>query len=142
MLRCPVCHKVDMAVLELHEIEIDYCFDCGGIWLDSGELELLLGSAERKNEILSSFSDAEKKCSEKKRPCPICSKAMKKVEVITEKGPVIVDECVDRHGLWFDKGELYHIVNCAADGSKEESPVLKFLSDIFCGKNQKEEDNK
>lgn len=142
MLRCPVCEKTDMAVLELEGIEIDYCLKCRGIWLDSGELELLIGSAERKNEILSSFQDAEKKCNEKKHLCPICSKAMKKVEVIIEKGDVIVDECSERHGLWFDKGELYHIINCAAEGSKEENPVLKFLGDIFCGKNQKEEDNK
>ena len=81
MLRCPVCEKTDMVVLELEGIEIDYCLKCGGIWLDSGELELLIGSDEGKNEILSSFHDAEKKCNEKKRPCPICSKAMKKVEV-------------------------------------------------------------
>ncbi len=39
---CPVC-KNAMITLELQEVEIDYCIDCGGIWLDAGELELLLG---------------------------------------------------------------------------------------------------
>ena len=38
---CPVC-KNAMIVLELDEVEVDYCADCRGVWLDSGELELLL----------------------------------------------------------------------------------------------------
>jgi len=32
---CPVC-KNAMITLELSEVEIDYCADCGGIWLDAG----------------------------------------------------------------------------------------------------------
>jgi len=32
---CPVCKK-PMLVLELQQIEIDYCQECGGIWLDEG----------------------------------------------------------------------------------------------------------
>ena len=30
---CPVC-KNAMIVLELAEVEVDYCTDCSGIWLD------------------------------------------------------------------------------------------------------------
>ena len=132
MLRCPVCAKVDMAVLELDGVEIDYCFDCGGIWLDAGELELLMGSSEKKDEILSSFQDVDKICKEKKRPCPICKKSMKKVIIKTENGEVLIDECVERHGVWFDKGELYQIVSCAQ--KEADSPALSFLRDIFCSK--------
>lgn len=140
MLGCPVCRKVDMAVLELHEIEIDFCFDCGGIWLDAGELELLMGSLEKSNEILSSFQEIDKTCKEKKRLCPICKKAMKKVTVKTENGEVLIDECVEKHGIWFDKGELYQIINCSLN--ETDSPVLSFLRDIFCSKSVNMEDNK
>ena len=46
---CPVC-KNAMITMELDEVEVDHCLDCGGIWLDSGELEMLLdGSNEAKN---------------------------------------------------------------------------------------------
>ena len=38
---CPVCRSA-MIVLEIEEVEIDYCTDCAGIWLDAGELEVLL----------------------------------------------------------------------------------------------------
>ncbi|HPA56646.1 MAG TPA: zf-TFIIB domain-containing protein [bacterium] len=140
MLRCPVCAKVDMAVLELNDVEIDYCFDCGGIWLDAGELELLMGSSEKKNEILSSFQDVDKTNKEKKRACPICRKPMKKVIIKTENGEVLIDECAEKHGIWFDKGELYQIISCSSEDAG--SPVLSFLRDIFCSKQENKEDNK
>ena len=38
---CPVC-KRDMIVIEYHDVELDYCTSCKGVWFDSGELELLL----------------------------------------------------------------------------------------------------
>ena len=36
-----------MITLELEDVEIDHCLDCGGIWLDAGELELLLDEPEK-----------------------------------------------------------------------------------------------
>ena len=37
-MNCPAC-KNSMVILELNQVEIDYCTACKGIWLDSGELE-------------------------------------------------------------------------------------------------------
>jgi len=37
---CPVCAK-EMLVLEFELVEIDHCVECGGVWLDSGELGLI-----------------------------------------------------------------------------------------------------
>ncbi|MEJ2494849.1 MAG: zf-TFIIB domain-containing protein [Ignavibacteriaceae bacterium] len=51
---CPVSNE-PMIVLELNEIEIDYCPDCKGIWLDGGELELLIEDENERKRILSSF---------------------------------------------------------------------------------------
>lgn len=42
---CPVCHNA-MITLELAQVEIDHCVECGGIWLDGGELEALIGDKE------------------------------------------------------------------------------------------------
>ena len=41
-----------MLVLELQQIEIDYCQECEGIWLDAGELELLLDDITESNKLL------------------------------------------------------------------------------------------
>ena len=41
---CPVCKK-DALIVEYDRIELDYCPSCGGVWFDSGELDLLLEAA-------------------------------------------------------------------------------------------------
>ena len=124
---CPVCDR-EMAVLELHGVEIDYCFSCGGIWLDSGELEELIGDEKKSDKIIQLFKDVTSTNKEKKRPCPICGKAMKKVEVQMEN-PVIIDKCPKEHGIWFDKDELLKIVNSVnAEGNDK---VAGFLKDMF-----------
>ena len=84
---CPVC-KDAMVVLELQDVEIDHCFGCGGIWLDAGELELLIDDSAKAADILVSFQE-DKNCTEAKRKCPICYKKMDKVVVGPEKPPLL-----------------------------------------------------
>lgn len=125
---CPVC-GTETAVLELHGVEIDYCFSCGGIWLDSGELEQLIGNEDKSAEILKSFKDVTSTSKEKKRPCPVCGKAMKKVEVTLSENSIILDKCPKEHGIWFDKDELLRIVSSSnAEGNEK---VVEFLKDMF-----------
>lgn len=38
---CPVC-KVSLAMSDRQGIEIDYCPQCRGIWLDRGELDKII----------------------------------------------------------------------------------------------------
>ena len=57
-MKCPV-DKSDMMMVEHRKIEIDFCLECSGVWLDSGELELLVGVLNAEgadlhlNELLS-----------------------------------------------------------------------------------------
>ncbi len=44
---CPFCNN-QLVILELNQIEIDYCTSCHGIWLDNGELELLMQDLRKK----------------------------------------------------------------------------------------------
>jgi Uncharacterized protein conserved in bacteria len=44
---CPVCKTVNLAMTDRQGIEIDYCPDCRGIWLDRGELDRLIERAEQ-----------------------------------------------------------------------------------------------
>jgi len=124
---CPVCRNA-MITLELAEVEIDYCGDCGGIWLDRGELEMLLGDAEQAGQLLGSFRAAEG-CREKPRRCPICLKKMRKVLVGSANEPVLIDKCVRNDGLWFDKGELQNILNNAR--LDKDSKIRKLLAEMF-----------
>jgi Zn-finger nucleic acid-binding protein len=124
---CPVC-KNAMITLELADVEIDYCTDCGGIWLDAGELELLLGQPEKAKQLLDSFK-IDSKPAEKIRKCPICDKKMQKVIVGPSKPVLLIDKCRRSDGLWFDKGELQDIFNKAQ--LDKDNKIQKLLADMF-----------
>ncbi len=40
-LLCPTC-RVDLVMSERQKIEIDYCPNCRGVWLDRGELDKII----------------------------------------------------------------------------------------------------
>lgn len=44
-MKCPSCN-VMLATAERTGVEIDYCPKCWGIWLDRGELNLLIDRAD------------------------------------------------------------------------------------------------
>jgi len=124
---CPVCTNA-MITLELEEVEIDYCTDCGGIWLDAGELEELLGQAEKAAQLLASFKP-DPKSAEKPRKCPICDKKMQKIIVGQDKPTLLIDKCPKGHGLWFDNGELHDIFDRAQ--LDENNQIQHLLADMF-----------
>ena len=120
---CPVCNSA-MVVLELDSVEIDYCMGCEGIWLDAGELELLLEGAQGKDDVLRSFTvDANNH--EKKRRCPICLKKMDKVWCGKDE-KVLIDKCRSNDGIWFDNRELYDVISMGS--FDEHNKVLIVVS--------------
>jgi len=44
-MKCPKCGGA-LAEREMQGVKIDQCADCGGVWLDKGELEMLVHSEE------------------------------------------------------------------------------------------------
>ena len=133
---CPVC-KYDMLVVEYHNIELDYCNSCKGVWFDSGELELLLKSQvleEPKTFFDGILNSQEAVSSEKKRDCPICSHKMKKT-AIGGQPEILIDICRDKHGLWFDGGEVAQVIRRLSGehppkhDSREQ--VIIFLEEVF-----------
>ena len=41
-MNCPVCESVKLTMSERQGIEIDYCPQCRGVWLDRGELDKII----------------------------------------------------------------------------------------------------
>ncbi|MCX6233171.1 MAG: zf-TFIIB domain-containing protein [Bacteroidetes bacterium] len=128
-MRCPVC-KNPMVILELQQIEIDYCTFCQGIWLDAGELEALLGDTQQVQDLLTSFK-IDDAIREKRIKCPICNKKMHKIQA-GQHNPIIIDKCRIDHGLWFDSGELQQIIEMGS--LHKENEILILLKDIFTNK--------
>lgn len=117
-----------MITLELEDVEIDHCLECGGIWLDAGELELLLGDPDKAKGTLGAFQ-VDSKCTEALRKCPICDKKMQKIIVGESKPALLIDKCRRGDGLWFDKGELHDIVDRAK--LDEDNRIQELLTDMF-----------
>lgn len=47
-MKCPNCSET-LLIAERHQVEIDYCPSCRGVWLDKGELDKLLTFAAEQN---------------------------------------------------------------------------------------------
>ena len=49
-MKCTVCKDVTLLMSEKSGIEIDYCPECRGIWLDHGELEKIMEKNNSSND--------------------------------------------------------------------------------------------
>jgi Zn-finger nucleic acid-binding protein len=45
-MKCPNCNET-LLISQRNNVEIDYCPNCRGVWLDKGELDKILDYAER-----------------------------------------------------------------------------------------------
>lgn len=128
-----------MFVVEYQKIELDYCGNCQGVWFDVGELELMLGSVgigETKSVLDSLLQSPPAPTNEKKRKCPICRRTMKKAN-IGGTDHVIIDTCSREDGVWFDGGEVDHLVKFLSGKSPEKSgtaKVFSFIKEVFQAK--------
>ncbi len=126
-MNCPQCEGI-LVTLEFDRVEIDHCPECGGVWLDSGELKMLL---DREGGDFLPEAPGLAQGKEKKRKCPICSRGMKKVLVGGNR--ILLDECPG-HGLWFDHGELKRVLEDAcAQGRGQDltDSLVRLLDEVF-----------
>ena len=52
-MKCPTCPETNLVLSERQGIEIDYCPDCRGVWLDRGELDKIIERAAAAQEQYS-----------------------------------------------------------------------------------------
>lgn len=68
-MKCPNCNTA-LVMTDRSGIEIDYCPDCRGVWLDRGELDKIIERSMQNvpNSQQNSFFDKEHYHSEKGYP--------------------------------------------------------------------------
>lgn len=73
-MKCPSCKEHNLVIAERKGIEIDYCPECRGIWLDRGELDKILEKSKEEEKLLRreqaqdiSFSDVYQKPYKKRK---------------------------------------------------------------------------
>lgn len=52
-MKCPVCTNVNLVMSERQGIEIEYCPECRGVWLDRGELDKIIESSGTQQTIVT-----------------------------------------------------------------------------------------
>jgi hypothetical protein len=114
-----------MIVIESDKIEIDHCIACKGVWLDSGELELLLAADSQATMALFNSINPSK---EKSLKCPRCSRRMNKLQY-NGRNAIIIDSCRNAHGLWFDGGEFEELLRLK--NISKENRIFDLLRGIF-----------
>lgn len=62
---CPCCPKVELRRAVRRGVEIDYCPECNGIWLDNGELNKIVTESIQASETENSSSETAAEASRK-----------------------------------------------------------------------------
>ncbi len=97
-------------------VEIDHCINCGGVWLDGGELESLTGHS------LVAYRELG---------CPTCHQLL----LTRMIGTVEVDYCKKCGGTWLDKGELEGISNIDSKEGGVKLAFNKFKDSVASARN-------
>jgi Zn-finger nucleic acid-binding protein len=112
---CPKCvGKLEHKSAE--NVELDVCFVCEGIWLDTGELEKVIEADSKDFKFISlgreeldgkEISDYKAELDEKEGICPRCGNGIKLLRKEYQgKRAVNVDACPECKGIWLDGGEI------------------------------------
>lgn len=130
---CPDC-RVPLVGFELGPVEIDRCVDCGGTWLDAGELEAIVrfsGAARSGFSAAVATDAAVDHEPATRRRCPRCRRRLRRHPVGDGAGRVEAERCPVSHGLWLDRGEMETIVMRGAHD--EGGAVARFFSELYRG---------
>ena len=57
-MKCPVCTDTVLVMTERQGLEIDYCPNCRGVWLDRGELDKLIEKSATREPAMASAASA------------------------------------------------------------------------------------
>jgi Zn-finger nucleic acid-binding protein len=57
-MKCPVCSDATLVMSDRQGVEIDYCPQCRGVWLDRGELDKILDRSREEAPVAAAPASA------------------------------------------------------------------------------------
>lgn len=130
---CVACSRT-LEPAEHEGVPIDQCPDGHGVWLDSGELRLIVESeraprpaAEREAAIEGREPSTGAATTRHGRPCPVCRTPMELVRYDETSG-IEIETCLD-HGVWLDSGELERAEAWIEANRAQSSPTRARLAE-------------
>ena len=109
-MQCPNGHDNLEKVL-FHNVEVDYCPDCLGVWFDKDELTLAKDDKDKQFNWMDFDIWRDKGKFEVMRinkRCPVCRIPFFQVRYDASK--VKIDFCKHCQGIWLDRGEFKQIM--------------------------------
>jgi hypothetical protein len=104
ILECPNC-RTEMQRDDRRDLAVDVCPSCGGVWLDSGELNTLATGMHGDIEYCS-VDEAVHRDRFPRRPSPRCPDAVMHKMNLLRLSDIIFDWCPSCGGFYLDKGEV------------------------------------
>lgn len=138
-MNCPNDNENLEKVL-FHDVEVDYCPKCLGIWFDEDELRLAKDDKDKNLnwEDFDIWRDKSKfKALRTDKLCPVCRVGL--VEVSYDESKTKIDFCKKCQGIWLDRGEFKQIINYLKNKSDYEilnkytQSLISELWEVFSG---------
>jgi len=101
-MKCPNCKDKDLVpVMTQQGVEVDFCPQCEGIWLDKNEIYLF---TRAPTYLKTKIEEAVQSKKDSTRLSPVLSRTM--VELPILGGEINIDYCPESEGFWLDKDEI------------------------------------
>jgi len=135
---CPECQgqMKELKYVPDKELFVDYCENCGGVWLDGGEVddaqEIAGAQEQTKVRLLRAIWEMRVAVrGEDLLVCPKCKKPT--VTGFTSGEGVTVDMCDKCNGTWFEKGEIASYFELSQDiPNKQEALATAKETGLKC----------
>ena len=138
-MECPNDNQQLEKVL-FHNVGVDYCPKCLGIWFDKDELRQAKDDKDKQLNWVDVDLWRDKarfKISHKNKHCPVCRVGLQ--EVGYDDSKTKVDFCKMCQGVWIDRGEFKQIINYLKNKSDYEllhhytKNIAQELWEVFSG---------
>ena len=129
-MSCPSCKK-SLKEIIFHNIEINYCPICLGLWFEKDELRQ---AKDEKDKNLNWFdidlwkNKEDFKISSGQKLCPSCCLPL--YEVNYGNSGIEVDVCNMCQGIWLDRGEFKKIIKHLKDKANFEI-LNNYIKNLF-----------
>lgn len=125
-MNCPSC-ETPMETIEMDRLRFEQCPNCGGIWFEGGELNQAIEQALPDAQWLEFdlWKDVEAMSLHwGDRQCQVCWKTMAQI-TYADTG-VVVDYCVEGHGVFLDQGE-FEVILAALEEEVSAKDLPEYL---------------
>lgn len=137
-MECPACDN-QLHTETHHDVELDVCGHCGGMWFDNFEVKKFDEAHEKADSLLEiAFKDDVQLDSSRDRKCPKCTDIILRRHFFGSKRKIEIDECASCGGVWLDQGELKEIRATYPTEKERKQAAIDYFNEVAVPELEKE----